>query len=73
MPTIQRLSTIRREKPSIREKSPDQIRKATYYNNRQWKLLRQTYYQNHPLDEVAQVCGCVQIAQHVHHLIKFED
>ena len=73
MPKIERLSTKRRQRPARRELTDDQKRKAKFYNNKQWKALRQTYYQNHPLDEVQKICGRIRLAEHVHHLIKFDD
>jgi 5-methylcytosine-specific restriction protein A len=63
MPTITRLRDLKKEaKPNPSMK---------YYNNKGWRILRNSYIRNHPLCEMCLKEGKTTPAEHVHHKINF--
>jgi hypothetical protein len=51
----------------------NQERKQKFYSSPQWRQLRLFYIQEHPVDELCLLNQEVVAADHIHHIIKFEN
>lgn len=60
MPTILRLK-------DIKKKEPKENISQKYYNNKGWRILRNSYIRKHPLCEICLSKGIVKPAEEVHH------
>ena len=81
MPNIKRLKDAHRE---WREQHAEQLQdekyisenskhKHSFYNNNIWRTERSYHIQHYPVDEVLNISGTVVLAEHCHHLIKFDN
>lgn len=76
MPTIitqKQINKLKRKqnKPTnqiVTEQTNRQLRQY-YYHLPQWQSLRQSYFAEHPLDELSLLSNKVEVAQDIHHLI----
>lgn len=64
MPTIIRLK-------DIKKKEPKENISQKYYNNKGWRILRNSYIRKHPLCEMCLAEGKTVPAEHVHHKVPF--